>query len=69
MALRVVYFGTPGFAVPTLERVISSRHTVVGVVTQPDRPRGRGQQFTAGPVKAMALAQGLPVCQPEKLSR
>lgn len=69
MALRVVYFGTPGFAVPTLERVINSRHTVVGVVTQPDRPRGRGQQVTAGPVKAMALAQGLPVFQPEKLSR
>jgi methionyl-tRNA formyltransferase len=69
MPLRVVYFGTPGFAVPTLEHVINSRHQVVGVVTQPDRPRGRGQQVTAGPVKALAVAQGLPVHQPEKLSR
>lgn len=69
MALRVVYFGTPGFAVPTLEHLINSRHRVVGVVTQPDRPRGRGQQVTAGPVKALAVAQGLPVFQPEKLSR
>lgn len=69
MPLRVVYFGTPGFAVPTLEHVINSRHPVVGVVTQPDRPRGRGQQVTAGPVKALALSQGLPVFQPEKLSR
>ena len=69
MALRVVFFGTPGFAVPTLEHRISSRHTVAGVVTQPDRPRGRGQQITAGPVKALALSQGLPVLQPERLAR
>lgn len=69
MPLRVVFFGTPGFAVPTLEHVMHSHHPVVGVVTQPDRPRGRGQQLTAGPVKALAQAQGLPVFQPEKLSR
>jgi methionyl-tRNA formyltransferase len=69
MPLRVVYFGTPGFAVPTLEHLINSPHNIVGVVTQPDRPRGRGQQVTAGPVKALALAQGLPVFQPEKLAR
>jgi methionyl-tRNA formyltransferase len=69
MPLRVVFFGTPGFAVPTLEHLIHSHHPVAGVVTQPDRPRGRGQQLTAGPVKALALAQGLPVFQPEKLSR
>jgi methionyl-tRNA formyltransferase len=69
MPLRVVFFGTPGFAVPTLEHVINSTHQVTGVVTQPDRPRGRGQQVTAGPVKALALAQGLPVFQPDKLSR
>ena len=42
-AVRVVFFGTPGFAVPTLEALLASRHDVVGVVTQPDRPRGRGQ--------------------------
>lgn len=65
--LRVVYFGTPHFAVPTLERLLSSRHTVVGVVTQPDRARGRGQKVSDGPVKALAVAHALPVLQPETL--
>jgi methionyl-tRNA formyltransferase len=69
MALKVVFMGTPGFAVPTLEHLVNSRHTVVGVVTQPDRPRGRGQQVTAGPVKALAQSLGLPVLQPERLAR
>jgi methionyl-tRNA formyltransferase len=69
MALRVVFFGTPAFAVPTLEQMVNSRHRVVGVVTQPDRPRGRGQQVTDGPVKALAVALGLPVLQPERLAR
>lgn len=69
MPLRVVFYGTPGFAVPTLERLLASHHPVVGVVTQPDRPRGRGQQVTAGPVKALAEAHGVPVLQPERLAR
>src|SRR5690349_945212 len=69
MPLRVVFFGTPGFAVPTLEHLVHSHHQVTGVVTQPDRPRGRGQQVTDGPVKALAVALGLPVLQPEKLAR
>ena len=69
MALRVVFFGTPGFAVPTLERLRQSRHPVAGVVTQPDRPRGRGQHVSAGPVKALAASLDLPVFQPDKLSR
>jgi len=69
MALRVVYFGTPGFAVPSLEHLLKSRHEVVGVVTQPDRPRGRGQQVSDGPVKALAKSAGLPVSQPERLAR
>jgi len=69
MGLRVAFFGTPGFAVPTLEHLVHSPHTVAGVVTQPDRPRGRGQQITHGPVKALAVALGLPVLQPEKLAR
>ena len=69
MPLRVVFFGTPAFAVPTLERLINSRHPVVGVVTQPDRPRGRGQQVTEGPVKTLAASVKLPVFQPEKLAR
>jgi len=66
-ALRVVFFGTPEFAVPTLEALLHSRHQVVGVVTQPDRPRGRGQRTTAGPVKTRASAAGVVVLQPEKL--
>lgn len=65
--LRVVYFGTPHFAVPTLERLLASRHVVVGVITQPDRPRGRGQKVSDGPVKALAASHGLPVLQPDTL--
>lgn len=67
MTLRVVFFGTPAFALPSLEALLSSSHQVVGVVTQPDRPRGRGQRTTGGPVKQLAVARGLPVLQPEKL--
>lgn len=66
-ALRIVYFGTPAFAVPTLEALVASRHPVVAVVTQPDRPRGRGQHVTDSPVKAAASAHGIPVLQPETL--
>ncbi len=66
-ALRVVFFGTPQFAVPTLQALLESRHVVCGVVTQPDRPRGRGNKVTAGPVKALALTRGLPVAQPATL--
>src|SRR6185503_514516 len=52
---------------PTLEALRQSRHQVVGVVTQPDRPRGRGQKTSASPVKALAVSAGLPVLQPERL--
>jgi methionyl-tRNA formyltransferase len=69
VSLRVAFFGTPAFAVPTLERLLASKHRVVGVVTQPDKPRGRGQQVTAGPVKTLAALSGLPILQPDKLSR
>lgn len=65
--LRVAFFGTPEFAVPTLAALIASRHRVVGVVTQPDRPRGRGHHLSPGPVKALALEHGLPVLQPERM--
>ena len=65
--LRVVFFGTPAFAVPTLEALVRSRHAVVAVVTQPDRPRGRGHKTTAAPVKSAALAAGLPILQPDRL--
>jgi methionyl-tRNA formyltransferase len=65
--LRVVFFGTPAFAVPTLDALLSSPHTVVTVVTQPNRPRGRGQKVSDAPVKARAAVAGVPVLQPERL--
>lgn len=67
MPLRVAFFGTPAFAVPTLDALLASSHEVVGVVTQPDRPRGRGQQVTDAPVKARAIAAGVPILQPTRL--
>ena len=67
MSLRIVFFGTPAFAVPTLQRLIASRHDVAGVVTQPDRPRGRGQRVQPEAVKRAAIEAGLPVLQPERL--
>jgi methionyl-tRNA formyltransferase len=65
--LRIVFFGTPAFAVPTLDALLASRHHVVGVVTQPDRPRGRGQRTTDAPVKARAIDASVPVLQPVAL--
>ncbi|MCC7125987.1 MAG: methionyl-tRNA formyltransferase [Acidobacteria bacterium] len=67
--MRIAFFGTPAFAVPSLEALIRAGHTVTLVVTQPDRPRGRGQRVTPGPVKDVALAHGIPVVQPERLTR
>ena len=68
--LRVIFFGTPDFAVPTLEALLASPDAiVVGVVTQPDKPRGRGQQIADGPVKSLATTLRLPVLQPAKLAR
>jgi methionyl-tRNA formyltransferase len=63
----IVFFGTPQFAVPTLEALIASRHRVALVVTQPDKRRDRGQKVTDAPVKAAARAHGVPVFQPERL--
>jgi methionyl-tRNA formyltransferase len=65
--LRIVFVGTPEFAVPTLEALLASRHDVVGVVTQPDRPRGRGQRTSDAPVKARAVNARLPLLQPPRL--
>ena len=65
--MRVIFIGTPDFAVPTLERLCASRHEVVCVVTQPDRPAGRGKKVKPPPAKELALREGLPVLQPEKL--
>ena len=62
--LRVVFFGTPEFALSTLDAILHSRHAVVGVVTQPDRPRDRGQKTTGAPVAMRAREARLPLLQP-----
>lgn len=68
--MRVVFFGTPQFAVPTLQKLLDAPEVdVVAVVSQPDRRRGRGSQVSASPVKALAIAHDLPVWQPERLRR
>lgn len=67
--MRIVYLGTPQFAVPTLERLLDAGHAVTLVVTQPDRPKGRGQQLAASPVKQCAARHGLEVFQPERIRR
>ncbi|HET7370325.1 MAG TPA: methionyl-tRNA formyltransferase [Gammaproteobacteria bacterium] len=63
-ALRVVFAGTPAFAVPALDALLDSPHSVVAAYTQPDRPAGRGRRLTASPVKQRALDAGVPVHQP-----
>jgi methionyl-tRNA formyltransferase len=65
--LRTLFFGTPAFAVPTLQALLNSPHAVVGVVTQPDRPSGRGQRLAEPPVKTLAHRAGVPVWQPSRL--
>ena len=66
MALRIVFAGTPEFAVPSL-RAAAQRNEVVAVYTQPDRPAGRGRGLQPSPVKREAIARGIPVLQPESL--
>jgi methionyl-tRNA formyltransferase len=66
-ALRIAYFGTPEFAVPGLRAFIASRHQVVVLISQPDRPKGRGQRLQATPTKLVAEAGGIPVLQPVRL--
>jgi methionyl-tRNA formyltransferase len=65
--LRVVFMGTPDFARPTLQRLIDRGEEILAVVTQPDRPKGRGQKFLPPPVKELAERHGLPVLQPLKV--
>ena len=64
---RVVYMGTPDFAVPCLDRLVKENYEILAVITQPDRPKGRGQKVAVSPVKEYALSRGLPVLQPEKI--
>jgi len=67
MTLRILFAGTPEFAVPSLQGLLNSEHTVVAVLTQPDRPAGRGQHLHASPVKIMAETHTIPVFQPKTL--
>lgn len=67
MSLRIVYFGTPAFAVPTLEALLAGPHDVVGVVSQPDRQRGRGRRVVPSPVSEVALRRGLALLRPERV--
>lgn len=65
--MNIVFMGTPDFAVPILEQLIKDGYNVVGVVTQPDKPKGRKQQLTPPPVKVTAESYGIPVFQPTKI--
>ena len=68
MPLKIVFCGTPSFALPTLRHLIAERDfKLAGVITQPDRPRGRGQELSSSPVKDAALEAGISVYQPEKI--
>lgn len=65
--MRIVFMGTPDFAVATLDALVKQKYSIVGVITAPDKPAGRGQQIQQSAVKQYALQQGLTVLQPEKL--
>lgn len=65
--LKIVFMGTPDFAVPCL-KTLNENYEVIAVITQPDRPKGRGQKLTPSPIKEYALEHTLTVLQPEKLN-
>jgi methionyl-tRNA formyltransferase len=65
--MRIVFMGTPEFAVPSLEALLKSDDQVVGIVTQPDRPKGRGQQLAPSPIKVLAQREHIPILQPVKM--
>jgi methionyl-tRNA formyltransferase len=67
--MRILFWGTPAYAVPSLEALVEAGHQVVGVVSQPDRRRGRGSALSPSAVKERALALGCPVFTPERLRR
>ncbi|CAK7000874.1 MAG: Methionyl-tRNA formyltransferase [Peptostreptococcus russellii] len=66
--MRIIFMGTPDISVDSLERIIADGHDVCAVVTQPDRPKGRGKKLAMSPVKEVALKHGLKVMQPQKAS-
>lgn len=64
--MKVLFLGTSEFALPSLKNLLGSSHEVLAVVTQPDRPKGRGQKLFPSAIKSLALAKNLPIFQPEK---
>lgn len=67
--MRVVFMGTPDFSVPTLQKIIDEKHEVVAVVTQPDKPKGRGKAVQFTPVKELAVKYDIPVYQPKRIKQ
>ena len=65
--MKIIFAGTPDFAVPALQMLIDSEHEICAVYTQPDRPAGRGRKLSSGPVKILAISAGIPMFQPETL--
>jgi methionyl-tRNA formyltransferase len=65
--MKIVFMGTPGFALPSLEKLFNSSHEITAVVTAPDKERGRGQKVSYTPIKEFAINKGLPLLQPDKL--
>ncbi|MDQ7091373.1 MAG: methionyl-tRNA formyltransferase [Methylococcales bacterium] len=67
--MKIIFAGTPDFAIPTLQMLIDSKHEICAVYTQPDRPSGRGRKLTPSPIKSLALESSLTVCQPENFKQ
>ena len=65
--MRILFMGTPDFAVPSLEALVAAGHTICGVFTQPDKPKNRGMKLLPTPIKECALSHDIPVFQPVKL--
>ena len=66
--MNIVFMGTPEFALPTLRKIYNSSHSIISVVTQPDRPKGRGQIKVASPIKNFAIKNNIPLLQPENVN-
>src|SRR5690606_511865 len=66
--LDIIFMGTPDFAIPTLEAIWESGNNIIGVITQPDRPKGRGKRLKPSPVKKWAVDRGIDVYQPENIN-
>ena len=66
--MNIVFMGTPEFALSTLRKIYNSSHSIISVVTQPDRPKGRGQIKVASPIKNFAIKNNIPLLQPENVN-